>query len=86
MGLDTIADLARKYEQSVPNFARVLSKHHAIVSHYPSYRAARLFKTVPGVRVWCGALKLMALMPLLPARLRALSLRMYRASLYARVV
>ncbi|MGZ3306120.1 MAG: glycosyltransferase family 2 protein, partial [Asticcacaulis sp.] len=66
MGLDTIADLARKYEQSVSNFARVLSKHPHIVTHYPSYRVARMFRKLPGVGVWCGLLKLAALVPLLP--------------------
>ena len=86
MGLDTAANLARKYEQSVPNFARVVSKHFDVISHYPSYRVARMLKRVPLVSAMRGVLKALALAPVLPARTRAFSLRLYRAALYAQVV
>ncbi len=86
MGLDTAANLARKYEQSVPNFARVVAKHFDVVSNYPSYRAARALKRVPLVGAARGLFKAFALAPVLPARARAFSLRLYRAALYAKVV
>ncbi len=86
MGLDTAANLARKYEQSVPNFARVVSKHFDVISHYPSYRVARMLKRIPLVSAMRGVLKALALAPVLPARTRAFSLRLYRAALYAQVV
>ncbi len=86
MGLDTVANLTRKYEQSVPNFARVVSKHFDVVSAYPSYRVARMLKRVPAIGAARGLLKAAALTPVLPARARAFSLRLYRAALYAKVV
>ena len=86
MGLDTAANLARKYEQSVANFARVVSKHFDVVSSYPSYRVARLLKRVPLTGALRGVLKTAALTPALPAKARAFSLRLYRAALYAQVV
>lgn len=86
MGLDTAANLARKYEQSVTNFARVVAKHFDVVSSYPSYRVAKLLKRVPLTGALRGALKAAALTPALPAKARAFSLRLYRAALYAQVV
>ena len=86
MGLDTAADLARKYEQSAPNFARVSALHPDIVAAYPSHRVARLLKRVPGLPLWRPLMKRAALAEALPVRLRAFSLRLYRAALYAEVV
>ncbi len=86
MGLDTAEDLTRKYEQSVSNFARVASLHPEILSAYPSFRAARLLKRLPGLGLWRPLMKTVALSEVLPARLRSFSLRLYRTALYAKVV
>ena len=86
MGLDTAADLARKYEQSAPNFARVSALHPDIVGAYPSHRVARLLKRVPGLGLWRPMMKAAALAEGLPVGWRAFSLRLYRAALYAEVV
>lgn len=86
MGLDRPETLARKYEQSVGNFARVIKKHPEVVSRYASYKAAKLLKFLPLLSVARSALKAAALSNALPARLRAGALRVYRAALYAQVV
>jgi glycosyltransferase involved in cell wall biosynthesis len=86
LGLDTARGLAAKYEQSVENFARVVGRHPDIVSLYPSYRVARALKKTPGLNAWRPWLKSFALAPVLPASARALSLRLYRAALYAEAV
>ncbi len=86
MGLDTPQSLARKYEQSVGNFARVIARHPDVVSQYPSYKVARLLKSVPFLGLARAALKTLALTSIVPAKLRAISLRVYRAALYAQVV
>ncbi len=86
MGLDTVAALAGKYEQSAPNFARVASKHPDIVSGYPSFRVARLLKRLPGLSLLRPWMKRAALAGWLPVRARAFSLRLYRAALYAGAV
>jgi glycosyltransferase involved in cell wall biosynthesis len=86
MGLDTPEALARKYEQSVGNFARVIKKHPHVVSQYPSYKAAKILKKIPLIGVLRPLIKMAALTPLLPVRLRAFALRLYRAALYAQVV
>lgn len=86
LGLDTAPVIAGKYEQSAANFARVVAAHPDIVAKYPSYRAARLLKRVPLASLWRPALKHAALAESLPVKLRALSMRVYRAALYATVV
>lgn len=86
MGLDTVEALAHKYEQSVPNFARVLAKHPQFVTAYPSYRVARMIRRLPGRALLRPCLRLVFRSPVLPTSLRAFSLRLYRAALYAEVV
>jgi glycosyltransferase involved in cell wall biosynthesis len=86
LGLDTTVALARKYEQSVGNYARVVELHPEIVSTYPSYRAATLLKKTPALPLWRAMFKQTALAPLLPSATRAFALRLYRAALYAEAV
>ncbi|MEQ7155358.1 glycosyltransferase family 2 protein [Brevundimonas aurifodinae] len=86
MGLDTVEQLAGKYEQSAGNFARVVARHPDIVGTYPSYKVARMLKRVPAldrVRPW---MKRFALAGWAPTGARAFSLRLYRAALYAETV
>lgn len=86
LGLDSAATLARKYEQSAANFARVVAAHRAVVETYPSYRVARLLRRVPLRGLWRPLLKAFALADGLPTAPRALALRLYRAALYAEAV
>ena len=86
MGLDTVAALAGKYEQSAPNFARMAARHPEIVAAYPSYRAARLLKRLPGLAWLRGRMRRTAETNWLPVAARAFSLRLYRAALYADAV
>lgn len=86
MGLDTVPALARKYEQSAPNFARMAARHPEIVAAYPSYKAAKLLKSVPGLPWLRRRLRAAAEFPWLPVAARAFSLRLYRAALYAEAV
>ncbi len=86
MGLDTVETLAAKYEQSAPNFARVVARHPDFVAAYPSYRVARTLKTVPGLKAVRPLFKQAARLPALPVALRAFSLRLYRAALYAEAI
>ena len=86
MGLDTVEQLANKYEQSAGNFARVVARHPDIVSTYPSYRVARALKRVPALRRVRPLIKRLALSEWAPTTTRAFSLRLYRAALYAEAV
>ncbi|MBB4797931.1 glycosyltransferase involved in cell wall biosynthesis [Brevundimonas bullata] len=86
MGLDTVESLAAKYEQSAPNFARVVARHPDFVAAYPSYRVARRLKRVPGLKAFRPLFKQAARLPLLPVALRAFSLRLYRVALYAEAI
>jgi glycosyltransferase involved in cell wall biosynthesis len=86
LGLDTAADLARKYEQSAANFGRVVAAHPEIAAQYPSYRWARRLRALPLRGLWRPPLKALALSPLAPLKLRAIALRLYRAALYAETV
>lgn len=86
MGLDTVETLAAKYEQSVPNFARVVAKHPDFVSAYPSYRVARRLQAVPGLKTIRPLFRQAARASVLPVGLRAFSLRLYRVALYAEAI
>ena len=86
MGLDTVAALAGKYEQSAPNFARMAQRHPTIVAAYPSYKAARLMKRLPGLPRLRRMMRRWAETGWLPVAARAFSLRLYRAALYADAV
>jgi glycosyltransferase involved in cell wall biosynthesis len=86
LGLDTADVLAGKYEQSVQNFARLAARHPDLVRHYPSFKAARLFKTWPVALRWRGLLKHLALSSLMPLTLRVMAMKAYRAALYAEAV
>lgn len=86
LGLDPAKVMARKYEQSAANFARVVAAHKEIVSAYPSYKAARILRKVPLRGLWRPVLKIAALTSALPVALRAFSMRLYRAALYAEAV
>ena len=85
LGLDTVEALARKYEQSAANFARVRAAHPEILARYPSFRAAQLLKRAPFRGAWRPALRELARCPA-PLPLRTLALKLYRAGLYAEVV
>lgn len=86
MGLDTVASLAGKYEQSAPNFGRMARRHPEIVAGYPSYKAARLLKRLPGLPGLRRMMRRGADTDWLPVGARAFSLRLYRAALYADAV
>lgn len=86
MGLDTVDTLASKYEQSAPNFARVVAKHPDFVSAYPSYRVARRLQAVPGLKAIRPLFRQAARTSALPVGLRAFSLRLYRVALYAEAI
>ena len=85
LGLDTVEALARKYEQSAANFARIRAAHPEIVASYPSFRVARALKFAPFRAAWRPALRAFSRLPA-PLPLRAMALRLYRAGLYAEVV
>lgn len=86
MGLDTVETLTAKYEQSAPNFARVVARHPDFVAAYPSYRVARRLKAVPGLKAVRPLFKQAARASVLPVALRAFSLRLYRVALYAEAI
>ncbi|HEY2661944.1 MAG TPA: glycosyltransferase [Caulobacteraceae bacterium] len=86
LGLDAAPAMARKYEQSAANFARVVSAHREIVQRYPSYRVACALKRLPLRRAWRPLLKAVALADAAPLAARALAMRLYRAALYAEAV
>lgn len=86
MGLDTVQALAGKYEQSAANFSRVVARHPDIVAGYPSFKAAKTLKRVPGLSLLRPLIRAAAISPLLSVPARSFALRLYRAALYADVV
>lgn len=86
LGLDAAPVMARKYEQSAANFARVVEGHREIVERYPSYKVACMLKRLPLRGLWRPLLKAFALAEAAPLAARALAMRLYRAALYAEAV
>ena len=86
LGLETAADLAGKYEQSPPNFARLLARQPALVRSFPSYRMARALRRWPARGGLRRGLKALALTERAPLSLRVGAMKLYRAALYAEVV
>lgn len=86
LGLDTDANLLRKYEQSPANFGRMAALHPEIVGSFPAYRVARKLRGLPLRGVWRPILRKAALAGALPMSLRVLAAKLYRAALYAEVV
>jgi glycosyltransferase involved in cell wall biosynthesis len=86
LGLDTAAALARKYEQSAANFARVVASHPEVVSGYASFKVAKAIRRLPGRALLRAAARTAAMADPLPAKARAFAMRLYRAALYAEVV
>ena len=85
LGLEPVETLARKYEQSAANFARLRAAHPDIVARYPSFRAACALKRAPFRSAWRPMLRELARSPA-PLPVRAFALKLYRAGLYAEVV
>ena len=85
LGLDTAPALVAKYEQSPANFARLHSRHPALVEGFATWRYARLIRRLPGRRPLRGALRAVALSERAPLKARTAALRLYRAALYAEV-
>jgi glycosyltransferase involved in cell wall biosynthesis len=86
LGLDSAPTLVRKYQQSAANFARVIEQHPQVVSRYASYRVARSIRRLPARGLLRTVARSLALSDLAPVKLRAFSMRLYRAALYAEVV
>jgi glycosyltransferase involved in cell wall biosynthesis len=86
LGLDPALVMARKYEQSAANYARVVDIHRETISRYPSYRVARVLRRVPLRGLWRPALKSIALADFAPMSLRQMAMRLYRTGLYAETI
>jgi glycosyltransferase involved in cell wall biosynthesis len=86
LGLDTAQALARKFEQSAANFARVIKSHPEVVGGYASFKVAKVIRRLPGRGLLKQAARATAMSGFLPAETRAFALRLYRAALYADVV
>ncbi|MBD3835564.1 glycosyltransferase family A protein [Brevundimonas sp.] len=86
MGLDTVEDLARKFDQGAGNFARVVALHPETVAAYPSYKAAKALKRLPALSLVRRLTRQAARTGALPVKARAFALRLYRAAVYADAV
>jgi hypothetical protein len=86
LGLDPPEVLIAKYEQSVANFGRLTKAHPEVVSAYPSFKAARFLARAPFRATLKRLLKTLVLDDRAPLGVRAFSLRLLRAALYAEVV
>lgn len=86
LGLDTASDLIGKYAESGPNFLRMLENHPDAVARMPVYRWARRLAGFPGRGMVTATARAFALAEVMPARLRLVALKLYRAGLYGEVL
>lgn len=84
-GLESVDRLLKKFEQSGPNFARLLARHPDYADR-PGARLAlkvKAFHLATLARVFGG---LAARLPLLPVRLRVLGVKLFRAGVAAEAI
>jgi LmbE family N-acetylglucosaminyl deacetylase/glycosyltransferase involved in cell wall biosynthesis len=86
VGLQTAAELLTRFEQSVPNFARLIDRHPDDVSSFPIYATAQKLTAIPFRRRTRPLLRRLVLEDRLPASTRSFLLRLHRAELYADAV
>ncbi|CUX81308.1 MAG: family 2 glycosyl transferase [Roseibaca calidilacus] len=85
LGLDPDRVLVAKYAESVDNFRRIRRLYPEKTRHMPIARASYMLSFLPFQTRLGRVLKWVALLGALPAGLRVYALKLYRASLYARV-
>jgi len=83
LGLDSDADLMRKYASSGPNFARAVERHPQVLKATALYKAARTLSRLPGKRLIGSLAKRLASSRYLPTKARLFGLKLYRAAVYA---
>lgn len=82
LGLDTDAALIEKYKKSADNFALLMQRHPDEMGRTALYRSALGLSRIWGRSLFIPIFRGMAKARLLPMRLRLLSLKLYRASIY----
>lgn len=82
-GLDDVEALLRKSAQAGSNFARLAHLHPATVSRFAAYRVAAMLQRLPLRRSFRRASADIARMSHLPAAVRRIALKLFRASHYA---
>lgn len=86
LGLDTVPALMSKYRQSAANFARIAHLHPEYVARYPSYRIAKILRVLHLATLVRMTAEPVAAASFLPASIRGITLRLYRAALYAKAL
>lgn len=84
-GLQTADILLEKFRAGAANYKRLLARHPDLAD-LPGARAARLLKATPGQHRLRGLWAHMTTSPVLPLRLRALALKLWRASWTSEVI
>jgi len=82
LGLDADAALIEKYAGSVDNYLRLVDRHPDEMAQTPLYRAAKRLGQIPGVLTFARVFQALAKTQYLPMKLRLLSLKLFRASIY----
>jgi len=88
LGLDDTQTLLRKYGTSGANFARLASQHPAAASDMPLFQVAQKLRRLPGRSLLEAVCKTIAIAPvgLTPMRFRLFALKLYRSSIYSRLL
>ena len=88
LGLDDTKTLLKKYGTSGANFARLASQHPAAANDMPLFQVARKLRHLPGRSLLEAICKTIAIAPigLTPMRLRLFALKLYRSSIYSRLL
>ncbi|MEL6724771.1 MAG: glycosyltransferase family A protein [Pseudomonadota bacterium] len=82
LGLDSDRQLIEKYAASADNFSRLIERHPDVMGATPLYRWAKAFSRLPFEARLQNLFKGLAQRRWLPIRLRLMTLKLYRASVY----
>lgn len=86
LGLESTDTLLSRFATSAPNYLRFHAAHPELVESLPLYRIVRRLSSLPGQRLMQPFLKHITRMRALPTRWRVVSLKLWRASHYARAI
>jgi glycosyltransferase involved in cell wall biosynthesis len=82
-GLDRTETLLRKFNEAGPNYRRLCQRHPDVAQSFPSHKAARVLRAIPGQKllrpVWAAVARLKSA----PMIARHAGLKLYRTSIYA---
>ena len=86
LGLESTETLLERFKSSGKNYLRFISAHPELAKTLSLYRIAKKLGRIPGQKLMRPILKLLVKTKFMPAKIRLLALKLWRASWYAELL